>query len=118
MPAERAFLPSHERTFAAGWIQAISGDRVATTARAGPPRPAPRSFPMKTRTLAITTTLLLSLGCSAGGSSGEGTTVTEQPAVPGTVLPGDTSPTVTPTTPAVGAGGQLFDPEDVEPTDE
>ena len=73
---------------------------------------------MKTRTLAITTTLLLSLGCSAVGSSGEGTTVTGQPSVPGTVLPGDTTPTVNPTTPAVGTGGQLFDPEDVEPTDE
>ena len=69
------------------------------------------------RFLAITTPLLLSLGCSAGGSSGGGTTVTEEPGA--TLMPGDTSPSVTPTTPsAVSGTGQLFDPEDVEPTDE
>jgi len=72
------------------------------------------------RTLGFTTTLLLVLGCSAGGSSGdEGTRVSQPPTLPGTLMPGDSSPTVAPAAPGdrTGAAG-LFESEDLEPTDE
>ncbi len=60
----------------------------------------------------------LALGCSAGGASDDPATVTPA-ATPGTLLPGNTSPTVTGVTPGTGAGtGELFDPEQVEPTEE
>jgi fibro-slime domain-containing protein len=62
---------------------------------------------------------LLSLGCSAGGSSDDGARVSQEPSVPGTLLPGDQSPTVAPSAPGAGSGpSQLFATEDVEPTDE
>lgn len=73
---------------------------------------------MMKRTLAVVTTLMALPACSAGGSAGEGSTVTPSTSVPAVLMPGDTSPTVTPTTPAAANTGQLFDPEDVEPTDE
>jgi fibro-slime domain-containing protein len=63
--------------------------------------------------------VLLALGCSAGGSAGDGAQVSQPTMTPGTLLPGDTTPSVTtPTTPGAGSGGQLFDPNEVEPTDE
>jgi fibro-slime domain-containing protein len=66
----------------------------------------------------VMTSLVLAAGCSAGGPTGEGASVTQQPSTPGTILPGDTSPTITPTPGAGAAPGQLFDPEQVEPTDD
>jgi fibro-slime domain-containing protein len=61
--------------------------------------------------------LLLALGCSAGGTTGDGAQVSQPTTTPGTLLPGDTSPSVTtPTNP--GTGGQLFEPTDVEPTND
>lgn len=64
-----------------------------------------------------TTTVLLTLGCSAGGTSDGGTTVsTATPmATPGTILPGDTTPSIT-ASPGVGGTG-LIDPEELEPSD-
>jgi fibro-slime domain-containing protein len=64
--------------------------------------------------------VLCVVGCSAGGSTGDGSQVSQQPATtPGMLRPGDTSPTVaTPSTPGASGVGELFDPEEVEPTDE
>lgn len=63
--------------------------------------------------------VLLALGCSAGGSSGDGASVTPPTMTPGTLLPGDTTPSVTtPSTPGAATGGQLFDPSEVERTDD
>lgn len=59
------------------------------------------------------------LGCSAGGSAGDDARVSQPTTTPGTLLPGDTTPSVTtPSTPGTGNGGELFDPTDVEPTDD
>src|SRR5688572_30602715 len=63
--------------------------------------------------------VLLVLGCSAGGSAGDGAQVSPQMMTPGTLLPGETTPSVTtPSTPGAGNGGELFDPNEVEPTDD
>lgn len=63
--------------------------------------------------------VLLALGCSAGGSAGDGAQVSPQMMTPGTLLPGETVPSVTtPSTPGAGNGGELFDPNEVEPTDD
>lgn len=61
-----------------------------------------------------TTTVLLSLGCSAGGTSNGGATVsTEAPMTPGTILPGDTRPSITPAPGGITTG--LIDPEELDP---
>lgn len=64
--------------------------------------------------------VLLVLGCSAGGTTGNESTVTPSTSTPGTLLPGDTTPSVTGsgTAPGAGSNGELFAPEEVEPTDE
>lgn len=63
--------------------------------------------------------VLFTLGCSAGGSAGDGAQVSQQPTtMPGMLLPGDTSPSVTTPPTGTGSGGELFDPSEVEPTDE
>jgi fibro-slime domain-containing protein len=64
----------------------------------------------------VMTSVVLAAGCSAGGAANEGTAVTPQTSVPGTLQPGDSSPTITPT--VSGSGGQLFDPEAVAPPEE
>lgn len=66
------------------------------------------------RTWAMTS-VVLAVGCSAGGASDGGTITTRQE--PGTLQPGGTPSTGTPgVTPPTG--GELFDPDEVEPTDE
>lgn len=68
---------------------------------------------------ALSSFVLLALGCSAGGSSGDGAQVSQQPTTtPGMLLPGDESPSVTTPPTGAGSGGQLFEPTDVEPTDD
>jgi fibro-slime domain-containing protein len=69
------------------------------------------------RTL-VMTSFALAAGCSAGGTSGDGNSVTAQPTLPGTLLPGDPSPTVTPNAPNGGTGSPLFDEDEVEPSDD
>jgi fibro-slime domain-containing protein len=65
------------------------------------------------------TTVLATLGCSAGGSSDGGTSVSpEQTMTPGTLLPGDTSPSITNPTASAGANGGLIDEAEFEPPDE
>jgi fibro-slime domain-containing protein len=63
------------------------------------------------------TTLLLVAGCSAGGSSEDRSTVSEPTTTPGTLLPGETSPSIAPTTPT-GQNTGLIDPSELEPPDE
>ncbi|HTV25283.1 MAG TPA: fibro-slime domain-containing protein [Polyangiaceae bacterium] len=61
----------------------------------------------------------LPLGCSAGGAGGDNAQVSPTTTTPGSLRPGDSSPSVTtPSNPGTGTGGELFDPNDVEPTDE
>jgi fibro-slime domain-containing protein len=61
---------------------------------------------------------LLVLGCSAGGTTGSESTVTTPSTTPGTLLPGDTTPSITGAPTGTGTSGELFAPEEVEPTDE
>jgi len=63
------------------------------------------------------TGVLLAAGCSAGGAGDSGTRVDPQQA-PGTLNPAGGTPSNTGVTPGASAGGQLFTPEDVEPTEE
>jgi fibro-slime domain-containing protein len=62
--------------------------------------------------------VLLMLGCSAGGTAGTESTVPPQQMTPGTLLPGATTPTITGAAPGTGTTGELFEPDEVEPTDE
>jgi fibro-slime domain-containing protein len=69
--------------------------------------------------LVLSSLVLLALSCSAGGSGGDGAQVSQQPTTtPGMLLPGDDSPSVTTPPTGAGTGGQLFDPSEVEPTEE
>jgi fibro-slime domain-containing protein len=62
----------------------------------------------------LITSLLLGLGCSAGGSA-DGNTVTTSPVEPGTLAPASASnPSSSGAVPAQSTG-QLFDPEQLEP---
>lgn len=63
----------------------------------------------------VMTTLLLVLGCSAGGASDGGATVS--PGAPGT-LPASGTNAGNSLMPATGAGSEFFAPDEVEPTDE
>jgi fibro-slime domain-containing protein len=66
-----------------------------------------------------TTTMMLTLGCSAGGSDGGGSTVSSDPmTTPGTLLPGQTSPSITPAAGPTSSNANLIDPAELEPTDE
>lgn len=71
----------------------------------------------RTSALAFNSALLV-LGCSAGGTTGGETTVSPPSMTPGTLLPGDTTPSITGAAPGAGTNGELFAPEEVEPTDE
>jgi fibro-slime domain-containing protein len=64
----------------------------------------------------LISSLLLGLGCSAGGS-GDGNKVTTEPVQPGTLAP--TAPGSSTVGAAPGpSSGELFDPEDLEPADD
>lgn len=68
------------------------------------------------RTL-VMTCALWAVGCSAGGAAGESADVTQQQTetVPGSLEPGQTTPTVNPTG---NPGMQLFEPDQVGPSEE
>jgi fibro-slime domain-containing protein len=70
-----------------------------------------------TTTVLITLGCSVSLGCSAGGSSGGTSVAPEQSMTPGTVRPGDTIPSITNPTSAGSTGG-LIDDTQLEPSDE
>jgi fibro-slime domain-containing protein len=65
----------------------------------------------------LITSLLLGLGCSAGGAA-DGNTVTTRPVEPGTLPPIATTPSNPGTAPGPGSGELIVSPEDLEPPDE
>jgi fibro-slime domain-containing protein len=70
---------------------------------------------MKKWTTALSSFLLLAVGCSAGGSTGRGSTVSDPMMTPRSLLPGETPASVP--TPNADTGGDLFDLTESELTE-